>query len=171
MQKLIGIVGPTAVGKTALSIAAAKEIGGEIISVDSMQIYKHMNIGTAKPTIEERQGVPHHMLDILEPNDSYSVAQFVKDARACIEDVLSRGKIPILVGGTGLYYDSTVNNIEFADTPKDEAYREELTLIALEKGNEHLHQKLRDIDPCSFNKLPQNDVRRVIRALEVHKLT
>ena len=126
--KIIGVVGPTASGKTDYAIRLAKERGGEVVSCDSMQIYRHMDIGTAKPTSEEMQGIPHHMIDIAEPEENFSVARFVKLARECIDDILERGKIPVLCGGTGLYFDSIINNLEFSEMETDEEYRQ-LSLI------------------------------------------
>ncbi len=170
-SKIIAVAGPTASGKTALAVEIATRLGGEVISCDSMQIYKHMNIGTAKPTIDEKRNIPHHMIDIVEPFESYSVAMFVKDARRCIDDVLSRGKIPILAGGTGLYMDSVINNIEFDEFEDDVEYRDELQKIAEEKGVEVLHEMLREKDSLAAEKIHPNNVRRVIRALEVCKAT
>ena len=166
--KLIAVVGATASGKTALSIELAKRLDGEIISCDSMQIYRHMDIGTAKPAMEERQGIPHHMIDILEPHESFSVSDFVERARDCITDITNRGKLPILVGGTGLYIDSVINGVDFAPSEVDIKYRESLHKKAAGNyGNLHLHNMLAERDPVSAEKIHPNNVRRVIRALEI----
>ncbi len=171
MKRIVVIVGPTASGKTALSIEVAKQFGGEIVSGDSMQIYKLMDIGTAKPTVEERQGIPHHMIDFLPPEQKYDVASFVRDARGCIDDIHRRGKLPVLVGGTGLYIDHVVKDTEFEKTDTDAAYRAELEKIAQERGNEYLHRLLAEIDPQAAEKIHPNNVRRVIRAMEVFQTT
>ena len=144
--KVIVICGPTASGKTALSIELAKKINGEIVSCDSMQIYKDMNIGTAKPTIEEMQGIKHYLLDFIEPDKRYSVAEFKKDAEKAIEEILAKEKIPIVVGGTGLYVDSLIYGIEYQDIQLDEEYRKELELIVNEKGLGILYEQAKQID-------------------------
>lgn len=167
--KIVCVVGPTASGKTAFAIKLAKERNGEIVSCDSMQIYKYMDIGTAKPTKEEREQVPHHMIDFVHPNTNYSVADFVIDARECIEDILSRGKTPVLCGGTGLYIDSIVNNIDFGEELCDPKYREELWEIAEKEGNEKLYDMLCSKDKEAAEKIHPNNVKRVIRALEICK--
>ena len=164
---LVAVVGPTGSGKTALSIELAKRLGGEIISCDSMQIYRGMDIGTAKPTIDERQGIPHHMIDILEPHENFSVSDFCDRAKACIFDVIERKKLPILVGGTGLYIDSLVGNVTFTTQDIDEKQRESLHKIATEKGNLYLHNILAERDPIAAGKIHPNNVRRVVRALEM----
>lgn len=169
--KVVAVVGPTASGKTALAISIAERFGGEVVSCDSMQIYKHMDIGTAKPTAEEQHKIPHHMIDIAEPWESYSVATFVKTARAHIDGILSRGRLPVLAGGTGLYIDSIINNIEFADYGSDEGYRAELHRLAKEKGAEYVHGLLAEKDPAAAEKIHQNNLRRVIRALEICRLS
>ena len=135
MDKVVVIAGPTASGKTDLAVELALKVNGEIISADSMQIYRGMNIGTAKPTIEERRGIPHHMLDIVNPDVDYSVAQFKEDAIACIKDIINRGKTPIIAGGTGLYINSLVYNITFSDIITDWEYRNELNRISEEQGD------------------------------------
>lgn len=170
-NKIVCIVGPTASGKTALSIALAKALGGEIVSADSMQIYKGMNIGTAKPTADEMQDVPHHMLSIINPDENYSVARYVSDASACVDDILSRGKLPIVVGGTGLYVDSLVRGTEFAEFEEDKAYRNELFEIYEKEGADKLHKMLAEVDPERAGQIHANNVKRVIRALEVYKAT
>ncbi len=170
-KKIIAVAGPTASGKTALAIEIAKKYNGEVVSCDSMQIYKHMDIGTAKPTREEMEGIVHHMIDVAEPFENYSVADYVKAARECIEDVISRGKLPILAGGTGLYMDSVINNIEFTEDCKAEGLREELQKIADAEGVERLHAMLRERDAEAAEKIHPNNVRRVIRAIEVCETT
>lgn len=166
--KIISIVGPTASGKTSLSIAVAKKFNGEIISADSMQIYQEMNIGTAKPTIEEMDGIPHHMMDILPPTDNYSVADYVRDANVIIKDIVNEKKIPILVGGTGLYVDSLLKNIKFTDSKIDFKLREKL----MAQSNEQLLCKLREVDTESYDKLSKEvNHKRIARALEVYYQT
>ncbi len=169
--KIIGVVGPTASGKTDYAIRLAKERGGEVVSCDSMQIYRHMDIGTAKPTSEEMQGIPHHMIDIAEPEENFSVARFVKLARECMDDILERGKIPVLCGGTGLYFDSIINNLEFSEMETDEEYRQSLNALAEEKGCEFVHRMLREVDPRSADAIHPNNLKRVIRALEIYKVS
>ena len=170
-QFVIVICGPTASGKTALSVELAKEFNAEIISADSMQIYKGMDIATAKPSIEERQGIPHYLMDFLDPEESFSVADYVRLAHERIKDIASRNKIPMIVGGTGLYISSLINNIQFEESECDYAYREELRLLAAEKGNGYLLDMLREIDPETAATLHENNQSRVIRALEVYKVT
>lgn len=168
---LVVIAGPTASGKTALAIDIAKELGGEIISADSMQIYREMNIGTAKPTAEEMCGVPHHMLDIADPCENFSLWKFARAAHEAINDVYSRGKLPILAGGTGLYTDTIVHNIELSEAGGDNSVREELMKKARSGGMAELYKKLTETDPESAAKLCENDVKRVVRALEIYYLT
>jgi len=168
---VIVILGPTASGKTKLSIELAKDIDGEIVSADSMQIYKYMDIGTAKPTEEEKQGIKHHLIDEITPDEEFSVARFQQLAVKYIDDIINRGKIPIVCGGTGLYIDSLIYNIEFGDTICDWELRERLRKEALEKGNEYLHNKLKEIDPEAAEKIHMNNVKRVIRAIEVYTYT
>ena len=170
-NKIIAVVGPTASGKTALAVKIAKEFSGEVISCDSMQIYKGMDIGTAKPDIEEMCGIPHHMLDFLDPSQRFSVADFVKKARECIDDCLTRGKAPILAGGTGLYMDSVINNIDFKEFSRDIEFRENLQKMAQEQGNEAVFELLKKKDPQAAEKIHPNNIRRVIRALEVCEMT
>ena len=166
---ILCVVGPTASGKTAFAIDLAKKYPAEIVSCDSMQIYRHMNIGTAKPTKEEMQGIPHHMLDVVDPTENYSVAEFVKDATACIDDILRRGKLPILCGGTGLYVDSILNGLTFSDAAQDLEYRQTLKEIAVQEGAEVLHQMLKKADPEAAEAIHPNNVKRVIRTLEIIK--
>ena len=169
--KVIVICGPTASGKTALSIELAKKINGEIISSDSMQIYKDMNIGTAKPTAEEMQGIKHYLLDFVEPDKRYSVAEFKKDAEKAIEEILSKGKIPIVVGGPGLYVDSLIYGIEYQNIELDEKYRKELEKIAEEQGLQVLYKRAKEIDEEAIKKISPNDKKRIIRILEIYKAT
>ena len=170
-MKVIAIVGPTAVGKTALAIELARKYNGEIISCDSMQIYKRMDIGTAKPSPEELAMVKHHLINIKEPSQSFSCADYAILAKKAIEDIAKRGKTPIFCGGTGLYLDSVIEIPSFCDTAKDENYRKELEDLAKEKGNEHVHSLLKEIDPQSAEQIHFNNVKRVIRALEIFKCT
>lgn len=170
-SKVIVIVGPTASGKTDLSIKLAKELNGEIISADSMQIYKKMTIGTAKPTEEEMQGIVHHMIDIIEPNEEFNVAKYKSMAEKKIEEIILNGKQPIIVGGTGLYVDTLVNGIEFFDIENDLEYRENLEKEANEKGIEWLYDELLKVDEEAAKSIDKNNVRRVIRALEIYKVT
>ncbi|MBT2637031.1 tRNA (adenosine(37)-N6)-dimethylallyltransferase MiaA [Bacillus sp. ISL-39] len=166
-QKLIVLIGPTAVGKTKLSIELAKRFNGEIISGDSMQIYKGMDIGTAKITMEEMEGIPHHLIDIKEPDESFSTAEFQEQVRKKIDEISSRGKMPMIVGGTGLYIQSVIFDYHFTDAPSDPNFRRSLEQAAEEKGQEFLHGKLKDADPESASRIHPNNVRRVIRALEI----
>lgn len=170
-KDLLIIAGPTAVGKTDISIQLAKKINGEIISVDSMQIYKYMDIGSAKISEKEMDGVIHHLIDFVDPHDEFSVSQFKLFANKAIADIRKRGKLPILVGGTGLYINSIICTMNFAQGNKNEVYRNELIAIASEKGNQYLHSLLKDIDKESFDNIHYNNQKRVIRALEVYKET
>ncbi|MCX7695830.1 MAG: tRNA (adenosine(37)-N6)-dimethylallyltransferase MiaA [Caloramator sp.] len=170
-KKIIIIAGPTASGKTSLGIELAKKINGEIISADSMQIYKYMDIGTAKPTEDEMQGVKHHLIDIIYPDEEFSVALFKQYADKAIELIYSNGKIPIVVGGTGLYINSLTYSLNFSDSAPDKEYREYLENIANQFGANHLHDMLKDIDPEAAKNIHPNNVKRVIRALEVFKNT
>ncbi len=165
------IVGPTASGKTSLSIEIAKRYNGEVVGCDSMQIYKYMNIATAKPTKEEMDGVVHHMIDVVEPDEEYSVAHYAKAAKKCINDIHSRGKLPVMAGGTGLYVDNVLQNISLAESVTDFELREKLIADAEEKGNEYMHKRLAEIDPEAANNIHPNNIRRVIRALEVYYTT
>ena len=171
MNKVIVIVGPTASGKTALSIELAKEFNGEIISADSMQIYKGMSVATAKPTIEEMQGIKHYLIDFLEPETDFSVADYVKLAREAIDEISNKGKIPIIVGGTGLYINSLIDNVKFDDTCSNTEIRNELYAIAKEKGNNYLWNELLKIDPETAGKVHENNLSRVVRAIEVFRET
>lgn len=171
MKDLFILGGPTAVGKTEISIKIAQRLNGEIISADSMQIYKSMDVGSAKISKEEMRGVPHHMVDIIEPSEEFSVAEFKERAENTIEEITSKNKLPMLVGGTGFYINSLIYNYSFADTNKDEEYREYLTKLAETEGKEYVHNLLKDIDEESYNKLYPNDLKRVIRALEVYRVS
>jgi len=171
MGNVIVIVGPTASGKTKISIELAKDIKGEIISADSMQVYKYMDIGTAKADEKERAGIRHYLIDEVYPDEEFSVARFQQLALKYIDEILQKGKVPIVVGGTGLYINSLIYNINFSETISDWELREKLKKEAEEKGNEYLHQKLREIDPEAASRIHVNDVKRIIRAIEVFKYT
>jgi len=167
MIPLIVILGPTASGKTALAIKLAKELDGEIVTADSMQVYKGMDIGTAKPDIDEQSGIVHHLIDIVSPNEDFSLSTYVKLAHSTIEDIHKRGKTPILAGGTGLYIDTVINNINLSEDSFDKDLREKLSKMSKDK----LYSKLKEIDHDSAAKLHENDIKRVIRALEIYYLT
>lgn len=169
--KVIVICGPTASGKTALSIELAKQINGEIISADSMQIYKYMDIGSAKPTIEEMQGIKHYMLDFVEPDKRYSVAEYKLEAEKCIEEILSKNKVPIIVGGTGLYIDSLIYGIEFSDIKIDEEYRKYLEELCEKEGLETLYTMAVKIDSKAMETISKNDKKRIMRVLEIYHET
>ncbi len=173
MEKLplIVLVGPTASGKTALAVEFCKEINGEVVTADSMQVYKKMNIGTAKPDESEMQDIRHHMIDIIEPYENYSLAQYVGDAKARILEIVSRGKIPVLAGGTGLYVDTLTQNITLGEAEQDFEYREELLIRSKTEGNEVLLNELHGIDPETAERLHVNDTKRIVRALEIFKST
>ena len=170
-QKLVVITGPTAVGKTKLSLRLAKSIGGEIISADSMQVYKYMNIGTDKISPENMEGVPHHLIDFLDPHEDFNVFVFQALVKKAIEDISSRGKVPIIVGGTGFYIQAVLYDIDFTETDEDESYRHELEKRAVNEGVHELHEELAAIDPESAEAIHENNVRRVIRALEYYQKT
>ncbi len=170
-KNLVIIAGPTASGKTAISLEIAKRLNGEIISADSMQIYKYMDIGTAKITEDEKQGIPHYMIDVVDPSEEFSVALFREKAGKYIDDITSRGKLPIVVGGTGLYINSLTYALDFSDGSEDKEYRDYLESVATEKGKEYVHEMLKEVDKESYERLFPNDLKRVIRALEVYKLT
>ena len=169
-SEVLVITGPTATGKSALGIRLAKAIDGEIVSADSMQVYKHMDIGTAKPSIEEMRGVPHHMIDIIPPWEDYSVARYVEDASKCVDNILRRGKLPIIVGGTGLYIDSLIAGREFL-IRGDAVLRRSLEAQYDKIGGEAMLIKLREIDADRAAKLHANDKKRIIRALETYDAT
>lgn len=167
-QPLIVLTGPTAVGKTSLSISLAKTVNGEIISADSMQVYKKMDIGSAKIRSEEMQGIPHYLVDVLEPEEEFHIVKFQQMAKKAMEDIYSRGKIPILVGGTGFYIQAVTKDIDFTEAQQENDYRKELEALAEEKGGEHLHEMLRKVDPVSADAIHAHNVKRVIRALEFY---
>lgn len=169
---VIVIAGPTASGKTALGVQLAKKINGEVISADSMQIYKDMTIGTAKPVPEEMEGIPHHLIDFVYPNERYSVAEFKKDAENKIEDILSRGKMPIVVGGTGLYIDALVYGIEYPEIDVDEELRKRLLKEAeTQEGLANLYEKAKKIDPDAIEKISKSDIKRITRIIEIYEST
>jgi len=170
-KKLVVIIGPTAVGKTKLSIDIAHRLNGEIISGDSMQIYKGMDIGTAKITKEEMEGIPHHLIDIKKPDDVYSVAEFQETARLLINEITDKNKMPMIVGGTGLYIQSVLYDYQFTESPSDPEFRKKLELELSEKGEQAIHQLLAQVDPESAEKIHPNNTRRVIRALEIFHCT
>lgn len=170
-KKLIVVAGPTASGKTALAIALAQELGGEVVSADSMQIYRGMDIGTAKASPDERAAAPHHMLDVAAPEEEYSVARYVEEAAACCEDILARGRVPILAGGTGLYIDSLLSGRDFADRAEDRALRDALGAQYDAEGGAAMLERLARVDPARAAKLAPGDKRRIVRALEVYELT
>lgn len=170
-EKVLTIIGPTSVGKTALSLRLAVDFQGEIISGDSMQFYKGMDIGTAKATVEERTLIPHHMIDICMPDEFFSVADFQKRTKQLISEINQRDRLPMIVGGTGLYIQSVLYTYEFSQAGEDLAFREKMKQLAKEKGNEVLHAQLAQIDPITAQRLHPNDTKRVIRALEIYHLT
>ncbi len=169
--KTWSVLGPTASGKTGLAIELAKRLDGEVVSCDSMQIYRGMDIGTATPSMEEREGIVHHLFDIVDPEEDFSAADYAKAAAEAIEDIASRGKTPILCGGTGMYYDSLMKITSFSESVQDEALREELYNFATDHGNDALHARLREIDPESADAIHPNNVKRVIRAIEMYMTT
>ena len=168
---LVVLMGPTASGKTAMAVEICKKYDGEVVTADSMQVYKFMDIGTAKPTVDEMQGIKHHMIDLVEPTENYSLADYVKEAKAVIEDIHSRGKLPVLAGGTGLYIDTLTQNVELSDGDKDDALRAELTELAEKEGEDRLFEILREVDPMSCETIHKNNIKRVIRAIEFFKTT
>ena len=170
-KPIIILTGPTAVGKTALSIALAKAIDGEIISADSMQVYKQMDIGSAKITKDEMEGVPHHLLDVLDPQEGFDVCRFQSMAKEALAGIYERGRVPIVVGGTGFYIQALLYDIDFTETKEDTAYRRELSELARTKGNHALHEMLKQVDPESAESIHENNVKRVIRALEFYQET
>jgi tRNA dimethylallyltransferase len=169
-MKLVAVVGPTATGKTALSVALAEAIGGEIVSCDSTAVYRGIDIGTDKPTLDERRGIPHHLIDVVEPTETYSAAQYARDAAAAIRDIRARGRWPILVGGTGFYFRALVRGL-FPGPQRDEALRARLVRVADRRGPEYLHRWLARVDPESGLRILPRDLMRVVRALEVYLLT
>lgn len=171
ISKIVVVCGPTATGKTRLGIELAKQYDGEIVSADSMQVYRRMDIGTAKATAAERSAAVHHMLDVAEPWENYSVARYVEEAARCCEDILARGKLPILVGGTGLYIDSLVSGRDFADNDGDPGLRDRLSAEYDALGGEEMLRRLRSFDPERAEKLHPGDKRRIVRAMEIFLLT
>lgn len=170
-KPMIVLTGPTAVGKTKLSIALAKAVGGEIISADSMQVYRYMDIGSAKISPEEMQGVPHHLIDILEPWDEFNVVVFKQKCEECLAGIYERGHIPIVAGGTGFYIQALLRDIDFTENEENTAYRESLEKLAKEQGAEVLHEMLKKVDPASAEAIHANNIKRTIRALEYYELT
>ena len=168
-KPLVVLTGPTAVGKTKLSISLAKALNGEIISADSMQVYKYMDIGSAKITEKEMDGVPHHLINVLSPFEEFHIVRFQELAKKAMEDIYNRGKTPVFVGGTGFYIQAITKDIDFTEGEEDKQYREELSRLAAEKGNEFLHEMLREVDKKSAEEIHANNVKRVIRALEFYK--
>lgn len=171
MNRVIIIAGPTASGKTALAVELAKKYEGEVVSADSMQIYQSMNIGTAKPTVQEQKGIPHHLLDIVSPLEEFHVVKYQEAAKRCISEILERKKLPIVCGGTGQYINALLYNILYSETSADETFRKQLAEEARQFGNIHLWERLKEIDPAAAENLHPNNVKRVIRALEVYVLT
>ncbi len=170
-RKLVILTGPTAVGKTKLSIELAKRIGGEIISADSMQVYKYMDIGSAKIMPDEMCGIPHHLIDVLEPTEEFDVFRFQKMAKEAMENIYERGRIPVIVGGTGFYIQAVLYDIDFANSQEDSLLRKELEELAQQKGAEVLHEMLREVDPQAAEEIHENNVKRVIRAIEYYRQT
>lgn len=168
---VIGVVGPTAVGKTSLSVEIAKAFNGEVISGDSMQIYRGMDIGTAKVTEEEQEGIPHHMLDIRSPDESFSVAEFQTNVKRYVQEITSRGNLPIIAGGTGLYLEAALYDYQFADQKRDESVQARIEKEIETNGMDVIYERLRKVDPEQAEKIHPNNVRRVIRALEVYERT
>lgn len=171
MQKILAIAGATASGKSKAAVELAKKLNGEIISMDSMQIYKHMDIGTAKVTLQEMENIPHHMIDIVEPNMPFSVSDFVKLAKDKINEITARGKLPILAGGTGLYFESLIYPFNFGGAKSDEDIKNNLYKQLEQLGAEYLHKKLMEIDPIDGAKIHPNNTKRLIRALEIYEIT
>ncbi|MBP1918731.1 tRNA (adenosine(37)-N6)-dimethylallyltransferase MiaA [Youngiibacter multivorans] len=169
--RLIIIAGPTGVGKTEISIRLAKLLDGEIVSCDSMQVYRLMDIGSAKATREEMQGIPHHMVDILDPMTPFTVSEYKAMAETAIDDIISRGKVPIMVGGTGLYIDSVITDMSFAEGSGDTAFRDSMEELAVKSGKEEVHRQLQEVDPIAAERIHPNNLKRVIRALEVYHMT
>ena len=166
MDKIIAIAGPTAVGKTKFAIEIAKKFNGEIVSCDSMQLYKYMDIGSAKPTTDELAQVPHHLVDIIDPRDDFSVAQYQILAKNAISDIISRGKLPVISGGTGLYLNSLLYEMDFSKSPDNDNFRKELEQISRESGGDVLHEMLRKQDPMAAERIHPNNTKKIIRALE-----
>ncbi len=170
-KPLVVLTGPTAIGKTRLSVELAKRVGGEVLSADSMQVYRHMDIGTAKVSQREMQGVRHYLIDELEPSEEFNAMRFQAMAKRCLANIYGRGKIPIVVGGTGFYIQALLYDVQFTEQEGDADYRKEMENLAKEKGTDFLHEKLREVDGESADNIHPNNVQRVIRALEYHRLT
>ena len=168
---LIVVAGPTASGKSAAAVELARMIDGEIISADSMQVYRYMDIGSAKITKEEMMGIPHYLIDVADPTEDFDVVRYAREAKAAVSDIILRGKVPILCGGTGFYIQAVTRDIDFSETGSLPEYREELAAYAAQHGNAALHERLRDIDPVSYETIHPNNLKRVIRALEYYKET
>ncbi|MFC1559690.1 tRNA (adenosine(37)-N6)-dimethylallyltransferase MiaA [Candidatus Margulisiibacteriota bacterium] len=171
LNNIIIIFGPTAVGKTDVSIKLAKKLNGEIISADSMQVYKGMDIGTAKPAKDEMKGIPHHLIDIRDPNEAWSVSDFISGCKKLTQEIIERGKLPIIVGGTGFYLNALIEGFSFPELKANKEIRERLSDEAKDQGSLHLHEKLKKIDPKTAERLHHNDTKRMIRALEIYELT
>ncbi len=171
MKRILVVCGPTASGKTALAVECARKLNGEIISADALIVYNGLNIGTAKPTEEEKKGIKHHLIDVCEPTDSFSVGDYEKMALSILEDILSRGKTPILCGGTGFYMTALLYERSMGNAPADEKLREYYAEIERERGKEYLHSLLKEVDEESASVLHPNDVKRVVRALEIYHTT
>lgn len=171
MHPLLVILGPTAVGKTAVAIKVAQRLQGEIISADSMQVYRHLDIGTAKPSLEERQGIPHHLIDVVDPDEDFNVARFQAEVKRLVPEIIARGHLPLLVGGTGLYIRAVVDNYDFSPGGADPEFRSRLKARAAQEGPERLYAELRELDQAAAERIQPTDVRRIIRALEVKHLT
>lgn len=167
-RPLLVLTGPTAVGKTKLSLALARAVGGEIISADSVQVYRHMDIGSAKIKKEEMQGIPHHLIDVLDPTEDFHIVMFQKMAKEAMAGIYSRGHIPILTGGTGFYIQAVTKDIDFTNAEQEDGYRKELENMAIARGSESLHRMLEEVDPKSAKEIHPNNVKRVIRALEFY---
>ncbi|MFY9189540.1 MAG: tRNA (adenosine(37)-N6)-dimethylallyltransferase MiaA [bacterium] len=167
MDPLLVILGPTAVGKTNIAIKVAHQLNGEIISADSMQVYRHLNIGTAKPSLTEREGVPHHLMDIVDPSENYNVVRFQSKVKQLIPAIVGRGHLPMLVGGTGLYISAVVDNYNFSHDGPNPLLRRQLTARAVKLGSQTLHRELSQVDPAAAEKIQRTDTRRLVRALEV----
>lgn len=171
MPELLVVTGPTATGKTALGAALARLLDGEVVGADSMQIYRGMDIGTAKPTAAEMGGVPHHMIDVADPSESFSAARWAAMASACVDDILARGRVPVVVGGTGLYIDALLRRADFAAAPGDSGLRAQLEAEYDALGGEAFRRRLAEVDPARAEKLAPGDKKRLVRALEVFRLT
>lgn len=171
MNRIICVCGPTAVGKTKYAIELAKAVNGEVVSADSMQLYKFMDIGSAKPTAEEQAEVRHHLVDFVDPRSGFSAAEYQAAAKAAINDIFSRSKVPVISGGTGLYISSLIYEMDFAGAPRDDGFRERLEGLAKEHGNEYVHGLLRELDPEAAERIHPNNLKKLIRAIEVAEST